>query len=413
MKSRGASTRRVPHHPTVVSGIPAPRTTDSPMLLKGSQTITSKKRQLRSKQRTQPRIYLIVGLGFLLLFGIGLFVFLVVTRTTLRLENQDVSLISRLRDPRQHENKDKVFMALARLEDAIQRNLPSDYHVPVEWIVPMEQNAPDNLLLMTVYPKVYSPKMSMHGQFFRASRSLKSSAWEDEWKQHLEAKKLIDPPTDYTDSHMYEYPELLLEPPSLGYPQLRSLRDIFEEWPQDEIDSSPRPIRELLQHFDYNNEIEIAAAARYRDRKLPFKLINVPELLEANITWTDSYLAEHFDAPRPLIQGKCQESPHHFFAFFQPTAWNVEHLGVPPTRNNDYTFARWTAHARYADAMRLSARKPHFYWQAGVPSEERQTSEKDWSFVSKDLPSFSSLESTFISPEPSKQKGIQCRFGKY
>jgi hypothetical protein len=378
------------------------------------QTSQFQKRQLRTQQqRKQHRFYLFVFQGCFVLSVLWFFVFLLVKATNPRPQNHDGSLVPKLRDPKRNVKENQVVAALARMDDAIQQNLPSEYHVPIEWIVPLQQNAPDNLLLTKAYPKVYSPKLSIHGQFFRASRTLTSSAWENEWKLLVEAKKPTEPSTDYTQSHMYEHPELLLEPPTLGYPKLRSLRDIFEEWPQDEIDSPPQPIRELLQQFDYNIETEMAAAARYRDRKLPFKLINVPELLEANTRWTDSYVAEHFDAPRPTIQGKCQESPHHFFAFFQPTAWNVEHLGVPPTRNNDYTFARWADHARYADAVHLSSRRPHFYWQAGVPSEERQISENDWSFVSKDLPSFSSRESTFISPEPLKQKGIQCRFGKY
>jgi hypothetical protein len=321
--------------------------------------------------------------------------------------------LPRLRDTKINTAENSVFGALARLEDAMQNNLPTDYHINKDWMVPLEHNAPDNILLTQVQPKVYTPKMSIHGQFFRISRALKQSAWQNEWKQHIAADRPTAPTTDYTDPHLYEYPELLTEPPAFNYPKLRSLHEIFEAWPQDEIDSPPWPIREVLQQFDYTNETELAAAARYRDRKLPFKLTKVPELLEASTKWTDDYVAAHFDGPRPTIQGKCQESPHHFFAFFLPTAWNVEHLGLPPTRNNDYTFAQWADHALYADAVQLSARKPHFYWQAGIPREERELSEQQqWSFVSRDLPSFSSPEPTFISPQPLEQKGIQCRFGE-
>jgi hypothetical protein len=181
----------------------------------------------------------------------------------------------------------------------------------------------------------------------------------------------------------------------------------------------------------------------YRNRKLPFKLSNVPELLAANQKWTDDYVSNGFgnrnhnhnhnhnngnDNQDPqaqphsttttmttTVQGKCQESAHSFFAFFSPPGWNVETMGLPPTRNNDYTFDEWAQHARYADATRLDADRPHFYWQAGVPKEERETttsSAHQHSFVSRDLPSFSSPNATFISFSPLDQKGIQCRFGE-
>ena len=87
-------------------------------------------------------------------------------------------------------------------------------------------------------------------------------------------------------------------------------------------------------------------------------------------------------------------------------------MGVPPTRNNDWTFSKWAAHARYADEVGLSPYQPHFYWQSGVDKEERYMDEKDWTFISKDLPSFSSTEANFFQFDPEQQKGIQCRFGE-
>jgi len=325
----------------------------------------------------------------------------------------------RLRYSSSQQTREKnLFEALAKQEDAIQRNLPTEYHINEDWRVPLRQDTPDNVFLTTTYPKVYSPKLSIHGQFFRISRTSKRSIWEEEWEQYTKTatRLIIDLKTDYTQSNLYDYPDLRLDPLTISdYPPLRSLKDIFQIWPQDEIDTPPVPIHEVLQHFNFTNHTELATAGIYRERKLPFKLINVPELIDANRKWTDTYLTAQFDSPHATIQGKCQESSHHFFPFFQPTAWNVEYMGIPPTRNNDYTFAQWANHANYADAVQLSPQKPHFYWQAGVPPEERQDVNKNTeesSFVSRDLPSFSSPEPTFISPEPTKQKGIQCRFGE-
>jgi hypothetical protein len=87
-------------------------------------------------------------------------------------------------------------------------------------------------------------------------------------------------------------------------------------------------------------------------------------------------------------------------------------MGLPPTRNNDWTFREWYEHAKYDDAFGLQANQPSFYWQSGIPKEERELDASSWNFVSKDLPSFSSPDPTFVSPDPQEQKGIQCRFGE-
>ncbi|KAL3908160.1 MAG: hypothetical protein SGILL_008591 [Bacillariaceae sp.] len=87
-------------------------------------------------------------------------------------------------------------------------------------------------------------------------------------------------------------------------------------------------------------------------------------------------------------------------------------MGIPPTRNNDWSYAKWAKHAQYADHVGLPANQPHFYWQAGVDKKERKQDPKEWCFISRDLPSFSSPSKTFFVFEPEQQKGIQCRFGE-
>jgi len=87
-------------------------------------------------------------------------------------------------------------------------------------------------------------------------------------------------------------------------------------------------------------------------------------------------------------------------------------MGLPPTRNNDWSYAKWAEHAVYADAVNLTADQPHFYWQSGVPPEERYQDRSKWTFISRDLPSFSSREGNFFLFHPEEQKGIQCRFGE-
>mmetsp|Transcript_2868 Transcript_2868/g.6746 ORF Transcript_2868/g.6746 Transcript_2868/m.6746 type:complete len:569 (+) Transcript_2868:98-1804(+) len=237
-----------------------------------------------------------------------------------------------------------------------------------------------------------------------------------EWENLAESVEDSGPKVDFT-KHSYKYPEKRSAPPEkLGdYPKLKPLRTLMEDWPQDDIDHPPTPFEEVLIHFDYNNPDDVAAAKEFREAKLPFKFINVPEVVAAGKKWTDEYVNEHFSGnPTDSVRanGKAQESVNNFFAFFNNDAWDVESYGLAPTRNNDWTYEKWARHAKYADSAGLSPNQPHFYWQAGVDKEERRMPEKDWTFISKDLPSFSSPTETFFVFNPDAQKGIQCRFGE-
>jgi len=129
------------------------------------------------------------------------------------------------------------------------------------------------------------------------------------------------------------------------------------------------------------------------------------------------------------------------FGFFVREAWKRKLAGPYPVSQNDLTFRRFYTHASYADGVGLKPDRKHFYWQAGVPPEERYKPSSEWSFISLDLPSFSrsvisyslftlprywnpllythcyfvisnSPEPTFFGFSPKDQKGIQCRFGE-
>ena len=242
-------------------------------------------------------------------------------------------------------------------------------------------------------------------------------AWEAEWEKLTEEQRNRGPKVDFT-KHKYTYPKVEATP-SENYPPLETLGDMLKRWPQDSIDDPPNQIVERLMHFDYSNETERQMALNYRKAELPFKVYNVPDVDAATIKWTDEYVTAGFDAGKPSFfskshrtMGSCQESHDNFFAFFTPTSWHLRKYGPPPYRNNDWTFKKWNQHAIYADAVALSFDQPHFYWQAGVPREERYEPPKSWSFVSRDLPLFSSTEANFFQFSPDEQKGIQCRFGE-
>lgn len=258
------------------------------------------------------------------------------------------------------------------------------------------------------------------GELFRASRlsQVSSMKWFQEYKnliaQYGGDENLPGPIVDYTDPNKYEYPPIMDEPPTEGgYPRLVPLGHMMHHWDQDEDNKGI--ITETLIHFDFSNPEELAKARKFRDAMLPFKLYNVPEIDRATDLWTDAYVSRGFgdDGYRPdNAQGTAQESTNHYFAFYTPPNWVGDKMGVPPVRNNDMEFSQWAMHARYADATRLATDQPHFYWQSGAPRDERYSPKNEWSFISRDLPSFSATEENFIMFHPEEQKGIQCRFGE-
>ena len=307
--------------------------------------------------------------------------------------------------------------------------------------------------------------VDVKSEYFKVKRQREPNmAWEGDYDRM--APQQLKPPVDYT-THAYQYPPLQWEVPDVSdphdyaeYPPLRPLGEIMTDWPQDDDypHAAERPIPETLLHFNYTDPQQLEAARKFRDAELPFKLYNVPEVSAATLKWTDEYVTEQFDggsggggyffrggggrrrqanngnlmermfgknprdetqseeeeytSPPPQASGVCQESPNNFFAFFQPALWDVNSMGLPPVRTNDWTFEHWARHAQYADGTALDAGKPHFYWQSGIPKEERLQPKSKWTFVSRDLPSLSSPTETFFVFEPESQKGIQCRFGE-
>ena len=234
--------------------------------------------------------------------------------------------------------------------------------------------------------------------------------WQAEFTSLLEHYKgdLPGPPVDYTNPDKYRYPPLMEALPTTGgYPRMISLGDMMDAWDQDKDNMGV--ITETLQHFDFSDLKEMAVAKRFRDAMLPFKLYNVPELARATALWTDEYVAQGM-AESNL--GLCQESPNNFFAFYVQPKWNEFSMGLPPTNNNDFDYQKWSQHAIYADNKPLASDQPHFYWQVGVKAGERNRPKDLWSFISRDLPSFSANETNFILFNPEEQKGIQCRFGE-
>jgi hypothetical protein len=221
------------------------------------------------------------------------------------------------------------------MNEQIQANRPTK---GVRWVDPG--------LLPPLHPGQTNPKLTLtdkevrrrgphRHEFFDVPRRSEGGvmAWETEYVARK--KEVRQNHVDYT-RRPYRYPELTMVPPANGeYPKLRPLQDLLREWPQDELDSPPDTIHETLMHFDYNIPEHMVAAKAYRDAKLPFKLINVPEVVAAGQKWTDDYVSTNFDggyetSNGPPAHGTCQESVDNFFAFFVPTQWSVRKWAFHP-----------------------------------------------------------------------------------
>ena len=200
--------------------------------------------------------------------------------------------------------------------------------------------------------------------FFEDHKNLEPEAWELVDDTALSSK----PKVDFTEVER-TYPNLMYDIPDdlSSYPPLETLGDIMKRWPQDDIDNPPIPFQEKLLHFDYMDPIQREAAEKFRDAKVPFKVYNVPDIISAGVKWSDdSYVATGFKHKKSSrgegvkalrgkrgnslgVQSHCQESRNNFFCFYIKSKWYVDKFGVPPTKDNDFSYEKWAKHARYAD----------------------------------------------------------------
>ena len=325
-------------------------------------------------------------------------------------------------------DKDKLHAVLDAWQKAmnidIMRNVPCINNWIRSYLLPTKVELNSSIHNMRHRTIQMGPKHNHKSDsfFFKSERKGQRMQWEDEWDALSPAQQSRGPVVDYTDPHKYHYPPLPVgEENNNDYPKLQTLQQLMDHWPQDQ-DYAGR-IHETLLHFNYSDPIERAQAEQFRDQELPFKVYNIPEVSAASETWTDDYLSNEFGDYGPYSKlppthkapkqasGLAQESPNNFFAFFVPKLWEVNRLGLPPTRLNDWSYREWARHAKYADAVSLEAHKPHFYFQAGASPTERFKDEQ--SFISRDLSSFSATtEANFFLFHPEEQKGVQCRFGE-
>ena len=161
--------------------------------------------------------------------------------------------------------------------------------------------------------------------------------------------------------HKIVYPTLSMQPPE-NYPVYRNLLDVVTEWNPD-IPDIPAVFTETLMHFNYSNPVERAAAEKYRDAELPFKVYDVPDIDEVTNKWTDEYLIEKMSTKL-----RVEKSEDNHFMYFKSAGRKKIKGWEPPQEVLSQSFTAWLQKAHSADSKKLGADKEHFYLTVGTGS---------------------------------------------
>ncbi|KAJ1421412.1 cupin-like domain-containing protein [Ochromonadaceae sp. CCMP2298] len=181
-----------------------------------------------------------------------------------------------------------------------------------------------------------------------------------------------------------------------------SLYNIVERWNPD-VPEVPPGFKESLQHFDYGDPAERAAAERFRNAELPFKLFNVTDFNRVAEKWTDRYLHNNLDGEKRTHVERSKSN--HFMYWSQGGGRSMRGFKAP-TDIIDMTFADWLVKAKDADSGHLGNATEHLYFMSNAPPRDRSGS-----FIAKDLGLFSTQQENFFITNVRANKGIQCRFG--
>lgn len=208
-----------------------------------------------------------------------------------------------------------------------------------------------------------------------------------------------------------DHPLVLRAPPIDGmYPRLAPLLGVLQRWNPDDPEL-PSTFTETLQHFNYSDPAERAAAEAFRNAELPFKVYGVPELDRVTARWTDGYLHDNLKRTRRVY---VEKSASNHFMYWVPEG-PVDPALKPPIEVVDLPFLDWLRIAKSADRRQPSSsnngssnsnRGAHYYFM----TSSKARGGKRRFFVAKDLPMFSTEKNNFFITDVRASKGVQCRF---
>lgn len=214
-----------------------------------------------------------------------------------------------------------------------------------------------------------------------------------------EQRKILDA---HTQTVLTTRASLEANPPDGKHLPYRSLMSVVLDWNPD-VPEIPNGFKEVLQHFDYGNPSERRMAELYRNAEIPFKLFNISEFEKTSILWDDEYLLKNFIPGKARFHVERSLSNHFMFWTGRRSISNY----VPPTEMlTTISYKEWLQKAKEADAQKLGNSSEHLYFIAGADPHDNGRS-----FISRDLPLFSTQENNFFITKVNRNKGIQCRFG--
>ena len=192
------------------------------------------------------------------------------------------------------------------------------------------------------------------------------------------------------------YPRLLHEPKDDVYPVYTSLLTILERWHPDDPDP-PQEFHETLQHFNYSNPYERAMAELFRDKEVPFKLYDIPDVDAVTNKWTNRYLLSKTKAIHPHVE---KSETNHFMFWNALTVKRMRESYTPPTEVIFMEFADWLKIALEGDRDKISKNSPHYYFMLNS-----MASRFGRTFLSDDIPAFSTNKNNFFVTNVYKNKG--------
>ena len=201
-------------------------------------------------------------------------------------------------------------------------------------------------------------------------------------------------------------PPIVANPPSSdkGDMRMQDLYQIVSNWNPD-LPDEPDDFMETLQHFNFGDEYERAIALRYREAEVPFKLYNVSDFNRVANLWSDDYLLHVVPSNKERMH--IERSPSNHFMFWTRKGQRRHTQFKEPTEIvAGMSFRDWLALAKKADTEKLGHNSSHLYFMTSADAHEHGRT-----FISRDLPLFSTKKDNFFISNVRANKGIQCRFG--
>lgn len=194
-----------------------------------------------------------------------------------------------------------------------------------------------------------------------------------------------------------------------GYPESFPLLDILKNWSPDHPKEVPEKLYQSMRHFDYETELE--AARKYREAEVPFVIKNVPVINEAVAKWQWDWLQRKIGSVKGRVEkptGSDGDGAHgNNHLMFWRSGGSDPSGYKPPTSHTSWDFNTWY---KIASKQPVSTEDPHYYYHMWG----KRNGEGPWIYKTLGQTdkgdSFAKTKSFFV-PDPTKNRGILCRFG--